>query len=107
MDGQERATLAVVRESKEEIGIGIAEKQVRAIHTMHLLDGRESVGFFFTTDSWRGEIRNMEPFKCDDLSWFPLNALPGNTIPYIRYALECIRQGIPYSEFGWGSSQEE
>ena len=91
----------MIREAQEEIGIGVRQEDLKMIHVMHLIDGRESVSFFLTADIWDGEIQNMEPHKCDDLSWFPLDALPENTIPYIRHALECIQQGIAYSEFGW------
>lgn len=68
---------------------------------MHTLDGRETASFFLTAEKWDGEIRNMEPEKCSDLSWFPLDNLPENTIPYVRQALEHVRNGVTYSEFGW------
>jgi hypothetical protein len=51
--------------------------------------------------AWSGEITNTEPDKCDDLSWFKLDALPENTIPYIRQALEAHKNNIKYTEFGW------
>lgn len=37
----------------------------------------------------------------DDLSWFDLDALPKNTIPYIKQAIEAIKHNNFYSEFGW------
>jgi len=101
LDGGETATRTVAREAQEEIGIVIQNEDLHMLHVMHLLDGRESVGFFLTTEHWEGDIRNMEPHKCSDLGWFPLDVLPENTIPYIRHALECIQKGETYSEFGW------
>jgi 8-oxo-dGTP diphosphatase len=48
-----------------------------------------------------GRKKNMEPDKCDDLSWFPINKLPKNTIPFIREATSNVNQKIFYSEFGY------
>jgi 8-oxo-dGTP diphosphatase len=93
---------ALRREIKEEIGIILDIEKVALVHTMHRNCGdHERVDFFFTAKEWQGEIKNMEPSKCDDLSWFPMNQLPSNTIDYIRAAIECWQKGIPYSEFGW------
>jgi hypothetical protein len=64
----------------------------------------ERVDVFFTAKEWEGEIQNKEPEKCDDLSWFSLTEPPINIIPYIRQALECVRDGIFYSESGWENS---
>ena len=61
----------------------------------------ELLDFFFEPAAWTGEPQNMEPGKCDDLRWFPLDALPDNTIPYIHEAIRCYREGVGYSEWGW------
>lgn len=68
---------------------------------MHRISNDERIDVFFTADKWKGEPKNMEPEKCDDLNWFPLGNLPSNTISYIRQALECFQEGITYSEHGW------
>lgn len=56
---------------------------------------------FFVATDWTGEIKNMEPEKCDDLSWFDMNNLPPNTIPYIKTVIENILNKKHYSEYGW------
>ena len=107
LDGQETFRQAMAREAREEAGIILNPNDLQTVHVMHRItdfsdvDLRERVDVFIKAEKWDGKIRNMEPRKCDDLSWFPLNALPENTIPYIRQALECIARGVTYSEFGW------
>lgn len=107
LDGQETFRQAMVREAKEETGIILDPNALRVVHTMHRLSVgedvniRERIDVFTIADRWEGEIKNMEPHKCDDLDWFPIDSLPENTIPYVRCALEGIRKGITYSEFGW------
>ena len=103
-DGDESATAATVREAAEESGLKIKPSDLRFAHCMHRRQDDERVDLFFTTDKWQGDPQNMEPEKCDDLSWFPLVDLPPNTIPYIRQALDSYRQGIHYSEFWEGNT---
>jgi len=71
------------------------------VHVMHRKEDDIRMDFFFTVDAWSTEPKNMEPDRCDDLLWFPLDGLPSNTIPYIRSAIEHNRRKIFYSEFGW------
>jgi len=102
-DGNEPLTAATAREAKEESGVTIAPADLRLAVTMHRIADDERLDFFFAPAAWTGEPQNMEPGKCDDLSWFPLDALPDNTIPYIREAIRCYREGMGYSEWGWDS----
>lgn len=107
-DGDEPATQCIIREAKEEADIIVKQENLRLVHIMHRAtqQGRENerADFFFTTNSWEGKIKNTEPHKCDDLSWFPLDNLPTNTIPYIRFALESFSKNVTFSEFGWKNS---
>ncbi len=99
----ESFTAALCREISEEIGIRIDAKWLVAPHILHRKgeDGSERVDAFFPVNQWDGEVRNQEPEKCDDLSWFPIDDLPENTIPYIRTVLGKIKNDISYSEYGW------
>jgi hypothetical protein len=41
-----------------------------------------------------GDVFNAEPDKCDELRWCASDALPNNTIPYVRRAIANVAQGI-------------
>ena len=43
----------------------------------------------------------MEPQKCDDLSWFDINNLPSNTIPYIKRAIGNYISDVQFDVYGW------
>jgi 8-oxo-dGTP diphosphatase len=102
IEANEPATVAMTRESQEETGIIIKPEALEAVHIMHRkADDQERIDFFFTTKTWVGEPTITEPDKCDDLSWFNLDNLPENIIPYIKTALENYKKGLIYSEFGW------
>ncbi|MDC7232942.1 MAG: NUDIX domain-containing protein [Spirochaetales bacterium] len=102
VEEDESFTEAAIREAREEAGITIRGEDLKAAHVMHRnSDDAVRVDIFFTAENWTGEITNREPEKCSDLSWFPLDSLPENTIPYIRRVIECIRKKTFYSEEGW------
>ena len=101
MEGNESARTAMAREAEEEAGVHIDPAALQLVHICHRLTDGERVSFFFTTDHWLGEPTNMEPDKCDDLSWFNLDALPPNMVAYVRHAITASRQGNMYSEHGW------
>ena len=104
VDEGENFTQALIREAKEEAGITVTPEQVNICHVMHRksdTDGSERVDVFCIVKNWQGEVENKEPHKCDELSWHDLDSLPDNIIPYIKHALEAIKEQQPYSEFGW------
>ncbi len=99
MDGGETPREACVRECSEEIGINIKSEDLTVVHTMYRHTNDERIDFFMTASHYKGEVRNMEPHKCDELQWFPLDALPENTIEYVRQAIEAYQSGSAYSEY--------
>lgn len=101
LDGGEPLTSAMCREAEEEAGIVISPADLSFVHAMHRASDVEYMDFFFTASGWKGEPYNAEPEKCDDMQWFPLDALPDNILPYVRQVLEDHRNGIAFSEIGW------
>lgn len=103
LDGDELATLGMVREAKEEAGIIVDPRTLKLVHTAHRLSrnqpGNERIDLFFKTSEWKGEITNVEPEKCDDLSWYDVDDLPENIVPFLRRVLSDVAQGIYYSEY--------
>jgi 8-oxo-dGTP diphosphatase len=101
LDGDERVIEATAREAEEEIGVTLDPDRLRVVGVMHRRAPDERIDFFLTADAWAGKVVNAEPEKCDDLSWFPLDRLPPNVVPYVAQALENVRIGRWFDEFGW------
>jgi ADP-ribose pyrophosphatase YjhB (NUDIX family) len=111
LDGNEPVSTAMAREAREEVGLIIDPAALEVVHVMHRQASNaadptnERVDFYLTVRNWTGEPRIMEPDKCDELSWHPLERLPLNTIPYIRAAFDSFLSGEYYSEYGWAPSE--
>lgn len=102
VDEGETFTKAIIREAGEEANLGLKAEDIKVAHIMHRKSiDSERVDVFFVADHWEGEPQNKEPNKCDDMSWFSLDQLPDNTIPYIKQVIDNIRRNIFYSEHGW------
>ncbi|HET7092897.1 MAG TPA: NUDIX domain-containing protein [Thermomicrobiales bacterium] len=101
LDGDEEVATAAIREAAEEAGIEIAPADASVVGVMHRKSDDERIDFFLAAERWQGEIANNEPDKSDDLSWFALDRLPTNMVPYVRRALSNYREGKWFDSFGW------
>lgn len=101
LDGNEDLIEAAKREILEEGGINVQYNNLNIVGVMHRKSLDERIDFFLTCDKWEGEIKNMEPNKCDDLSWFPLDNLPENIIPYVRKAIDNYKDQKPFDIYGF------
>jgi len=101
-DHGESLTKSLIREMKEEISLKLRLEDLKFVHLIHKTADEERFDIFFKASKWEGKLQNLEPDECDDLSWFPVDKLPKNTIAYISHAIDYIKKRMTYSEFGWG-----
>ncbi len=101
LEGNEEVREAGAREALEETGVTVEPHHIEIVHVMHRRSDQERIDWFAAVRNWDGEFYNAEPEKCDDLSWFALENLPENMVPYVRHALQNYQNGIPFDSFGW------
>jgi len=107
LDGNETATEGMLREVKEEIGIDIPPSGLEMKVTVHRkAPEREVIDLFFVAETWDGTIQNCEPEKCGGVSFFPIDDLPDNVLPYIKEAIEAAIDGRTFLECGWNDADE-
>jgi 8-oxo-dGTP diphosphatase len=97
---------AAAREAVEEVGV--TEVALTPLTAMQRTNGTglpidERVDYFFASTSWTGEPRIVEPEKCADLRWFPLDALPHPVVPHELAVLSGLRDDTlePIITFGF------
>lgn len=100
LNGNETIKEAMRREALEEANIIIDDEHLKIVGVMHRKDGDESIDYYLYTNKFSGDIKIMEPNKCDDLSFYKLDNLPNNIIPYIKTALHNYKNNIIFSEYG-------
>lgn len=99
VEAKEFAAQALVRESKEEAGIVIKEKDLVLVHVLHKKTKAEHrIVLYFKALYYTGNLRSRETKKFDDVVWFPINDLPNKITASARQVITKYRQGILYSE---------
>ena len=105
LEGDESFRQAMTREAKEEAGIILNSDDLKVVHITHKRkmagEDSERIDIFLTANKWKGEPKNMEPDKCDDLKWFSKDDLPENMVSYVGHALKQIEKNKFYSELGF------
>ncbi len=112
VDENEAVTKAMIRETKEEINIDLVKKDLDIVYVMYRIDKKNAheennvkypvrVDYFFKVKQWAGDIENMEEDRCAEVKWFDLDSLPDDLVYYVRVALQDIKEGAVFREFGW------
>jgi 8-oxo-dGTP pyrophosphatase MutT (NUDIX family) len=108
-NGLETYQECAIRESDEEVGIKLGEKDLKPVHLIYRKgnkrDGADGFAIrpdmCFIIEDWEGELKNKEPEKHGDIEWYPSNNIPENTVDYARQALEQIENGVILSNHGF------
>lgn len=102
----ESLSMALVRETKEEMDIEVDEKDLELVSVIHPYQ-EDYINFFFKTKEYRGTPKIMEPEKCNNLKWFNICELPDNIMTRIKNVIENIKKGILYDDGDFSKQKEE
>lgn len=93
---------AAEREAKEEFGVVIKQDNLK--HELTCSVYPDHIYLYFSCFQWDGQIKNMEPDQCDDISFFEIDNLPENIIGADKQAIEQIfknKNSCSYKSFGY------
>jgi 8-oxo-dGTP diphosphatase len=100
---------AMVREAKEEADLDLDRKDLELVHICNRLQEYNKIetgiinwlDVYFYVKNINKEPINNEPEKHSEVKIFAKDELPGNTMPYIKYALKEYFENKKYSEYGF------
>lgn len=83
-------TETVIRELQEELGIEAQESKYIGV-IREFQETHNFIHFVFVCTKWSGDIKNMEPDKCEGWQWYDPNTLPTPLLPAHQAALELLK----------------
>lgn len=101
VERNESLKMAIVRETKEEIGIDINENDLKFLTIHYRNSGENYINFFFVCDKYKGQLKNCEPNKCDEINWFNISNLSENLGGMAKRVMNAYKNGIVLGEYGW------
>ena len=119
VEAAESALETAVRETDEELGIGVEAKDLSALTAMHRTNDlggaalEQRIDLFFTLRTWAGTPAVHEPAKNAGLRWFSLTDLPEAVPPHERHVLDLLAASLdggrpvpPIITFGFDAGQD-
>ena len=119
VEAAESVLETAVRETDEELGIGVEVKDLDALTAMHRTNDlggaalEQRIDLFFTLRTWAGTPSVREPAKNAGLRWFSLAGLPEAVPPHERHVLELLATSLdggrpvpPIITFGFDEGQD-
>ncbi|MFR8104012.1 MAG: NUDIX domain-containing protein [Clostridia bacterium] len=99
VDAGEEIMQAMLRETKEEVGVILAKEDLVLKHILNRKCQKgEYLDFILQTEKWEGNPSIQEKNKADDLRWFSLTELPENILSYIP---DMLNKDSIYISYGW------
>jgi ADP-ribose pyrophosphatase YjhB (NUDIX family) len=99
VESNEYARQSLIRESFEEAGITLREKDLQLVHVLQKrTPNAQRIVLYFKAYKWDGQLQARETHKFKEAEWFGLDALPRNLTSTIRHVLNEYRKGNLYSE---------
>lgn len=119
VEAAESVLEAAVRETDEELGIGVEATDLGALTAMHRTNDlggaalEQRIDLFFSLRIWTGTPAVREPAKNAGLRWFSLTDLPEAVPPHERHVLELLAASLdggkpvpPIITFGFDEGQD-
>lgn len=99
IDEGENAYDAIIRESKEELGIKIGLNNIVDVFVVNRRNKSISPYYdvYFEINGYEGNIKINEPQKCSELVWCDINNLPNDMIDFEIEAIHNNQLGIKFS----------
>jgi 8-oxo-dGTP diphosphatase len=94
LEFNERLVDAACREALEELGLELQPEQLTIISVVDDLQPENNIHYVHVSFEVAGaslQHRRMEPERCEEWRYFPLDALPEDTFPYHRASIENYR----------------
>jgi 8-oxo-dGTP diphosphatase len=88
-----------IREIKEETNLDIVDPKVFAVTNnleTYREEGKHYISIALIATKYSGELKNMEPEKCEELKWVSPNELPQPFFDASRLQVECYLKGSFY-----------
>ena len=89
VDPGETPLQAIIRETREEIGVKLSRKHLKLQKVVYRGKGDlQKVHIIFRTKRWKGTPETLEPRFCKHIGWYERKALPLDLSPAARAGLE-------------------
>ena len=93
---------AIIREAKEESNITLNPNDLEVKVMVHRPNApykdniADIIDVFVLSSKYEGTIKNNEEDRCSELCFYPLDDLPEATIPYVKQALDALKENQFY-----------